>query len=153
MTEPRLLPTDGEFVGVVSDKEMPDAPEPKPDATGFKLQLSLKGKVVGNLGMSATGWCVTVDGPQLWFPGPTIPGSKFYQYTVFDGPYQNWYLSQSSNAQVGVFHSAGLGWYLNNDGTLTSGLNGQNLSVWSLTIGGSIYAWNDYQVLTVQEVY
>lgn len=146
-TEPRLNPRTGEFVGVDTEAD----PKPGPEDAGFLLKLSLNGNAVGYVGLDVTGWCYISDQGPRWSSVPGTNGFDYYFIVSGGAPYDGRYLSVSNGADVGVYTSgSAVGWKIAPNGIMTNNFNNQNLSAWSVTFNGALYAWNAYQVLTVE---
>lgn len=149
--DPKSNPPVGDFVGVDTGAE--PGTEPRPEDAGFMLKASLNGKPVGYVGLTLTQWCILSDTGARWSSVP-VPGSSYSYFYTVSGPFSGRYLSVSDNAEVGLYSSgSAVGWMLNSDGTLVNNYNNQNMSVWSVSFNGSIYAWNAYQVLTISMEY
>ena len=148
MPDPKSDERTGKFVGVKTGA----AQKPKPEASGFRLKLSVNGRPIGYVGLQQSGWCVVSDNGLLW---NSIPGSdNFVYYQIQSGRlYGGFWLTVSDNANVGVYYSSdsAVGWQILSDHTMTNNYNNQKLTLYSAPFLEGLYAWDAYQVLTVEE--
>lgn len=141
MNKPHETPP-SEFVSAVSNAAVEGS-------SNFVVQLSLNGSPLGYMGVNDSGWCIQVNDQAAAVQFQTYVHGGVTYYKVASGTYAGKYLSVSKNAYVGLYSWSGAtGWSLTNQ-HLISSYNNQPLSIYS-TDNQYLYAWEAYQVLTVQ---